>query len=87
MADEITSRKRMSSSTIVAIIAVCITVVLGIITIWQASYFYSQQQRINEQVIISNKIDNLGIAVQEVKISVAQLSQRLEDHLGGAHKR
>ena len=84
MADLLNGKKRIAPSTIVAIIAVCVTVILGGITIWQASYFYSQQSREQERKEILDKIDGLTASVQDVKITIAQIGQRLEDHINGS---
>ena len=85
MGDLTNGHRNISPSTIVAIIAVCITVILGGITIWQTSYFYSQQNHEQERKIITDKIDNLTLAVQDMKVTIAQIGQRLEDHINGSH--
>ena len=84
MADLLNGKKRIAPSTIVAIIAVCVTVILGGITIWQASYFYSQQSREQERKVILDKIDGLSASVQDMKVTIAQIGQRLEDHINGS---
>ena len=82
MADLQIGKKRLSPSTIIAIIAVVATVLLGGITIWQASYFYSTQSREQERKEILTKIDGLTVSVNDMKVTIAQIGQRLEDHIG-----
>ena len=83
MADLQTGKKRLSPTSIIAIIAVVATVLLGGITIWQASYFYSQQSREAERKEILTNIKGLTDSVNDMKVTIAQIGQRLEDHIGG----
>ena len=71
----------------VAIIAICVTVILGGITIWHAASYYGEQKRISEQLIISNKIDNIVASVQDIKVAIARMGQRLDDHLERSHNK
>lgn len=89
MADASNGRKRITVSTIVAIVAVCISVLLGGATIWQTSHYYSDQSGRSERQLIIDKLDSIKEQVNVLAVGVARVEQRVEDHLAngdGAHK-
>ena len=84
MADLPVTRKRLSPSTIVAIITVCTSVILGGIALWQNGHIEARQEAQARTAVIEGKIDTLATAVQDMKVTIAQIGQRLEDHLNGS---
>ena len=72
---DIPGKRRIAPSTIVAIVAVCTAVALGGATLWQTSHYQTQAS-------IESKMDKLTEAVGDLKVTVAQIGQRLEDHIG-----
>ena len=73
MADMI-PRKKLTPSTIVAIIAVSSATILGGVTIWQTSAY-------TEKARLEQRIDKLTDSVNAMNITIATIGQRLEDHI------
>ena len=81
MADLPVTRKRLSPSTIVAIITVCTSVILGGIALWQNGHIEARQEAQARTAVIEGKIDTLATDIKDMQVKIAQIDQRLEDSI------
>ena len=81
MADLPVTRKRLSPSTIVAIITMCTSVILGGIALWQNGHIEARQEAQARTAVIEGKIDTLSTDIKDMQVKIAQIDQRLEDSI------
>jgi hypothetical protein len=81
MAD-IAPRRKLTSSTIVAIVGIAAASILSGIIIWQTAATQTKLAAVSQQLQIENKIDKLTDAINGMNITIATIGQRLEDHIG-----
>ena len=86
MTDFVAAKRKLSPSVIVAIVAVCVALAIGGVTIWQAAHAQSIALYTEDRKTLDGKIDKLTEAVNAMSVVVASIGQRLEDHIAGTHQ-